>query len=114
MIPGAGQFRHLVTVQKPGGTRDEVGQRTTTWTNVASVYAKIEQLSGREQLIAAQRQASSTHRVSFLYDTRLALMDGSYRILFGVRPLVLDAPPVNPEERNVLLECTCTEGLRDE
>jgi SPP1 family predicted phage head-tail adaptor len=95
-------------------SRDAVGQRTTTWTNVAQVYAKIEQLSGSEQFIAAQRQASSTHKVSIRYDSRLAEMDGSYRFMFGTRPLILDAPPVNQDERNILLECTCVEGLRDE
>lgn len=50
----AGNYRHRVTVQQLATTEDELGQVLPTWTNVlTSVYACVEDLSGRE-LVAAQ------------------------------------------------------------
>jgi SPP1 family predicted phage head-tail adaptor len=110
----AGKLRHRVTVQSPAGTRDAVGERQTTWTDVAAnVPASIEPLAAREQFLAAQAQASTTHRVRLRYSSDLSALNASWRIKFGDRVLVIDGVR-NIEERNMEFELLCTEGLREE
>lgn len=110
----AGKKRHLVQLQSPAGSRDAVGERVTTWTTVASVWAAIEPIGARELFAAAQAQAATTHRVRVDYSTAIAAIDGSWRVLFGSRVLVIDGKPRNIEERNREIELLCSEGLRAE
>lgn len=110
----AGTLRHRVTLQSPTGTRDSYGQRTTTWDDVATVWASIEQLDERERFAAAQLQASATHRVRVRYETALAAINATWRVLFGERVFVLAGPPNNVGERGLTLELLCTEGERVE
>jgi SPP1 family predicted phage head-tail adaptor len=111
----AGTLRHTVTLQSPAGSRDAVGERVTTWTNVAEgVPANIEPISGREQVLAAQLEATTTHIVHLRYASLWAAMDASWRVLFGSRVFTIDAPPKNVGERNWELVLQCTEGERQE
>lgn len=111
----AGALRHRVTLQSPSGTRDAVGERVTTWVNVAeNVPADVEPIAGREELAAAQRQATSSHIVHLRYGSPWSAIDASWRVLFGERVLTIDAPPKNIGERNRELMLTCSEGDRQE
>ena len=84
----AGKKIHKVILQSPAGSRDAVGERVTTWTNVATVWASIEPLSVRDAFLAAQAHASTTHRVRIDWSTDVDNIDGSWRVLFGSRVLV--------------------------
>lgn len=111
----AGTLRHRVTLQSPAGSRDAVGERVTTWTSVATnVPADIKPISGREQFLAAQRQATTSHIVCLRYAALWAALDASWRVLFGSRVFTIDAPPKNLGERNLEIELQCTEGDRQE
>lgn len=116
IYPRAGDFRHLVTLQKPDPTsvRDAVGERVTQWIDVADVYANVEPLSSRERFIAAQNQASISHTVTIFYGSAIADITSSWRVKFGNRYLPLSGDPVNPEERNVIFQLPCVEGLSRE
>lgn len=59
----AGQLRKRVIVQKLGRARDDFGQENDVWTNIVTVWASIEPLTGREQLTAQQQEANMTHRI---------------------------------------------------
>lgn len=113
MIP-AGKKNNKVILQSPAGSRDAVGERVTTWTDVATVWASIEPLSVRDAFLAAQAHASTTHRVRIDWSTDVDNIDGSWRVLFGSRVLVIDGAPRNIGERNREIELLCTEGLRSE
>jgi len=106
----AGLLRHRVILQSPAGTRDAMGERVTTWTDVATVWARVRPLSGREAVVAAQQQASTDHVVEIRY---LAGVEQSWRVLFGARILVITGI-LNPEEKNEMLILHCTEGGREE
>ena len=108
-----GQLRHRVTLPSPSGTRDAVGERSTTWTNVATVWASVEPLSTSERHIAAQAHAFVSHRVTLRYEPPVASVDASWRVLFGERVLTIEGVR-NLNERNVTLELVCTEGERQE
>lgn len=107
----AGNLRHTVTLQSPLGSRDAVGERITTWTDEATVAAEIRPLTSREQFIAAQRQASTTHFVSMRYSTVTAGINAAWRLMFMGRIFTINGPPKNIEERNKELQLDCTEGL---
>lgn len=82
----AGKMVHKITIQKtdPASSRDAAGQRVTDWLNVAvNIWAFIEPLSGRDEFVAAQRQASTTHRVKTYYGPQLANVDASHRVFFA-------------------------------
>lgn len=106
------RYRHSITLQQPGGSRDSVGERVTSWTNVKAVYADISTLNMREQMLVAQRQASTTHKVTLRYDPDLAAINAAWRVLFGSRVLVIDGVN-NVDERNKTLELLCTEGRNE-
>lgn len=110
----AGRMRHQVVLQSPTGSRDSVGERTTTWTDVATVWANIRPLTGREQFLASQREASTSHIVEIRYSTDVSTIDASWRVKYGTRLLVLDGDPINVEERGIQLNLPCVEGLREE
>lgn len=109
----AGKMRHRIILQSPGGAIDEFGERTTTWTDVATVWASIEPLTVREQFLAEQAQSSTTHKVRFRYDSSLSTINASWRAKFGTRVFVIDGV-MNKDERNKEYELLCTEGLREE
>jgi len=109
----AGKLRHRVILQSPGGERDAYGERQTTWTNEATVWASIEPLVAREQFLAAQSELSTTHRVRIRYSTEISGLTAAWRIKFGVRILVIDGIR-NIEEKNKEFELLCTEGPREE
>lgn len=110
-----GKLSHRVTLQSPTGSRDAVGERVTTWTSVATgVPADIEPITGREQVLAAQREATTSHIVRIRYASTWAALDASWRVLFGSRVFTIDAPPKNIGERNWEFVLQCTEGERTE
>ena len=108
-----GDLRHQITLQSPGGAVDTVGERVTVWTNIATVKARIRQLTGAEKVLAAQRQASTSHIVVFRYSLALAALAANWRIVFRTRIFAIDKV-ANIDERNVEFEIECTEGLRQE
>ena len=109
----AGRKTCKVVLQSPTGSRDAVGERTTTWVDVATVWAAIAPLTAREMFAAAQAQAPATHRVRIDYSSAVAAIVAAWRVKFGVRIFIIDGVR-NIDERNVELELLCTEGLRVE
>lgn len=59
----AGPLRERVTIEKPVDTQDDIGGTVRTWETVATCWAAVEPLSGREFFAAQQVQASSTTRI---------------------------------------------------
>jgi SPP1 family predicted phage head-tail adaptor len=63
----AGLLRHTVTVEAPTETQNEYGEPATTWTTVATVYARREDLTGREYFAAQQVNSETTTRFTLRY-----------------------------------------------
>lgn len=62
-----GQLVEQITIQEQTGARGAYGQLAETWTTLSGgsgVWAKIEPLSGREALLAASNEATTTHRIT--------------------------------------------------
>lgn len=109
----AGTLRHRVILQSPAGSRDAVGERTTTWTNVATVWASVGPLTARELIAAGQPMSEVSHRVRVRHSATIAALDGSWRVLFGSRVLVIQGVR-NIDERDREYELLCSEGVREE
>jgi SPP1 family predicted phage head-tail adaptor len=63
----SGRLRHRVTIQSATETRDAVGAVTKTWATLASVWASVEPLGGREFFSASQVQSDVTTRIRIRY-----------------------------------------------
>lgn len=62
-----GRLRHRVTLQRPVTSRDTYGDAIESWVDVATVWAAMEDLSGREYWAAAQQASEVTTRVTIRY-----------------------------------------------
>lgn len=109
----SGSLRHRVTLQSPTGSRDAVGERTTSWTDIATVWASVGPLTTRELMAAGQPMSEVSHRVRVRYSSTIAALDASWRVLFGSRVLVIQGVR-NIDERNKEFELLCSEGVREE
>lgn len=77
----AGPLRDRIEIQTPTTARDAGGAATVSYATEATRYGRIEPLSSRERLIAAQSQSRTTLRIYLrFYDgltTRHRLKKGS-------------------------------------
>lgn len=102
-----GSLRHKVTLQKKVVTEDELKQQTETWTDIATVWASVEPLSGREYFTAKQVNADISVKITMRYrkdvtpEMRVAFNETVYEIL----------SVIDPEERNISLILMCREAV---
>lgn len=102
----AGLLRHRVTIQNLTTAQDSFGDIVETWSDFATVWAQVEDLSGREFFAAAQVNSEIKTRV------RIRYMEGikpTMRILHGTRTLEIISPPIDPDGKRRILELLCRE-----
>jgi SPP1 family predicted phage head-tail adaptor len=101
-----GQHKHRVETQQAEETQTETGDPERTWKTQATVWAKVEPLSSREQFDARRVDMKTTHRVTIRYyaglkpDDRVRIKDGRVLNIDGIRDL---------QERERWTELTCQE-----
>lgn len=103
----AGLLRHRVTIKRKSVTRDAYGAEVITWTDVATVWADIRPLSGREYLDSKQTQAEISHRISMRNRTDVS---PAMRVIFGSRTFEIE-DLTRPFERKIELRLMCRELL---
>lgn len=102
---GAGDYRHLVTIQQPVETTDDLGQPVTTWSNVATVHAAVEPLEGRELFAAQAVRAETTTRVRIRYRSGIT---PKHRLVYAGRVLNI-LSVIDPDERHREIVLLCSE-----
>jgi SPP1 family predicted phage head-tail adaptor len=123
-----GDLRNRVTIQRYDTTRDEAGQEIPDWKDLATVWASVQPLQGRERFIAQQVQASLSHKVtirynrgwytewSFVTQNQIApigdqvKVSPKLRLVFDGRVLEINAV-IDIEERHRFLELHCSEVI---
>jgi SPP1 family predicted phage head-tail adaptor len=80
----AGKLRHQVKLQRVTVAADSHGDQTKTWTDLATVRASIEPLSGREFLQASQVMSDITVRIRIRGRSDITLTPKD-RVLYGTR-----------------------------
>lgn len=105
----SGLLRKRITLQQRSSEQDSYGQPLTTWSDVATVWASVEPLSGRELMAAEAVQSEVTHQVVMRYRPGVT---AKLRVAYGSK--IFDIQNVLDEnERHRMLTLLCTEGLTD-
>ena len=103
----AGRLRHRITIQSVGSTYDDYGDLSDSWTTLASVWASISPLSGKEEYIAKELSGVATHSVKIRYRTGVTAQN---RIEFGSRILQIEGvKDWNEYKAGRCLELICKE-----
>lgn len=76
----AGELRHRVQIQVASDSRDAHGGNVRSWSTIATVWASIEPLTGRELFEAQQIESRATVRIRLRHYPGLT---GKHRILFA-------------------------------
>lgn len=103
-------LRHRITLQQRSATPDALGQESQTWSEVATVAANAEPLSGREFFAAGQTHAAAEVRFTIRRRTGVT---PAMRVLWNGVPHDIVAPPIDLQGRGEYLELMCSSGIRD-
>lgn len=66
-----GEFRNRVTIQSLGGSTDAGGGQSSTFSDVTTVWSKVEKLSGQEGLFGDQLRDTSGYKFTIRYYSSL-------------------------------------------
>lgn len=107
LILKAGDFDQRITVQQPATGQDAYGAPNTGWVDVAALWAKVADVSGREYLAAAAVQAAVTTKITIRYRTGIT---AAMRVLHGADVYNIEA--VLKQDKRV---CTlmCVRGVNN-
>lgn len=104
----AGSLRHRVTIQSRSMGQDDYGQPLNTWQDITSVWADIEDLSGREWFQGQQIPSSQVSvRVTIRYRPDIK---PDMRLLVENRVLDIKAV-LDPTGRRQNLQLMCQEVI---
>jgi SPP1 family predicted phage head-tail adaptor len=101
----AGQLRHRVQLQRQRLADDLVGGDDVSFTHVATLWADVSTIGGREFWEAKKLVPELTHQVEIRYRADVA---PGMRFTFRNAVLRIHAAP-DPDERRIRLLCMCTE-----
>ena len=104
----AGRLDQRVTLQAKSATRAANGEEVVTWGDVATVWAQVQQLRGKEFFAGAQMQDAIDVRARIRYRTGVTR---DMRLQWNGAPL--DIVSVIVVGRNELLELMCIAGVRN-
>lgn len=109
-----GRLNQRITVQQRTATLDSYGQELNTWNDVATVWANVKPISGREKMRGMAIESQLTHTVAVRY--RAAFMPpktvDAYRINYDGRIFNITAARDLDEDREYII-FDCTEGSLD-
>jgi len=100
-----GRLNKRITLQRLKTVKVN-GIATKQWEDVATVWASIEPLRGREYFAATAVNAEVTTRVKIRYRSGVT---ADMRGLYGSRVFDIKSPPIDPEERHEELHLMCSE-----
>lgn len=88
----AGNLRHRIAIQTNTPTQDSYGQPVESWATVATVWAAVDMLTGRELYTAQQAQSEANVRMTI----RRRDVDAKQRVswdgrIFDVESVIHDA-----------------------
>jgi SPP1 family predicted phage head-tail adaptor len=90
-----------ITIQQNGITQDEIGEPVNGWSDVATVWASIMDISGREYVAAAAAQNSVTTKIVIRHRAGIA---PAMRVIHGADTYNIEAV-LGQDNRTLLLMC---------
>ena len=98
-----GPLRHRVVIQSETATQDTYGGEVLTWSTVATVWAAVEPLTGREFLEGRGLEASVDTRIRVRYRSGLG---PTMRVTWGTHTYdILAVLELKHEHREIHLMC---------
>lgn len=107
-----GKLDKRITLQNRSSTLDDYGQPINTWSDVATVWANIKPLSGREKAQTMMAETILTHRVTIRYNadflppTEIDAYRISYETPSGTRIFkITAAQDVDEARKHIVFDC---------
>lgn len=104
-----GAMRDRVTIQAPSDAQDALGEPVDAWTDVATVWATVGDVSGREYLAADAAQNKAQTKIFIRY--RPDVM-ATMRVVHGATVYNIEAV-LRPSGRPIYLLLMCSRGVRE-
>ncbi len=110
----AGMLTRRIKIQRPSTVKDSVGAPCRSWLDVATVWADIQPLSGKEAVIANRISAELSHQIIVRYQS---LFDNpqqvaQMRVLYKARIFNIHSA-LNEDEKRTQIILLVSEGLDD-
>ena len=108
----SGALNRRIKIQRPSTAKDSLGGTTRSWIDVATVWAAIQPLSGREAVIANRLSAEITHQITVRHQ---AVFDNpqqvaQMRVLYRSRIFNIHSA-LDDDEQRVAVILLASEGL---
>ena len=100
-----GKLRHRITLLKQVNEVNDYGASTQSWKRVATVWADVRPLSGREYVSAQQVQSEVTTQIWLRH---IEGIKPTMKVKFGKREFEI-LSVLNTQERDVSLQLMCKE-----
>lgn len=106
-MPRAGEKRHRITIKAPTRSQSATGEQSITYYTLATVWASVQPISGREKVQAEQLVAEEAYRVRFWW---IKGVTTQCLIVHKGRNLEIFAA-MNIDEKNEEYEVLCREAV---
>jgi len=100
-------LKKRITIQQQSTTQDSFGSPIDTWTTVATVWASIEPINGKEFFAASQVNAEVTTRIRIRY---LSGIEPAMRVLYGTRLYNIQSV-IDYKESHAEMQLMCKEVI---
>jgi len=97
----AGQLRNRVDLQSRVDTVDDIGQPSSSWLTVASVWADVRYQTG----ISSIKAGADASMVKVSIRMRHRQVNAGQRIIYG--DVVFSIESVQPDMRKAYVDCVC-------
>ncbi len=104
----SGRLDKQITIKRRGSGQDSIGQPTGTWATVATVWANIKPIGGREKIRAGAVESTLTHTIQCNYSADLlpATSSDDLQITYGSRTFrVTAARDVDEAHMEIIFDC---------
>lgn len=104
----AGRLNQRIIIQTKSVTRAANGEEVVSWVALATVWAEVSQIRGKEFFAAAQMQGVMDHQIRIRYRT-----DVTRDMRISWRGQTLDIVSIAELGRKDALEIMCLSGVRN-
>lgn len=110
----AGDLSHRVQFQRANTTKDNLGAPQRTWVDLATVWADIQSLTGRDLVVAQRISNEISHQITVRYQAIFSdpKIVSTYRCLYRSRVFQIHAA-LNEGEQDVFVTLYASEGIDD-
>lgn len=103
----AGELRERVTIQSATASRDAFGAEVLTWTDTATVWAKVVERGGREPVVADRPVMIVSYEVTL---RNTVTVTHKHRLRWRGKTLAVDTVTPKNAEGLLVLRCLETES----